>query len=217
MIYIPKNIYSKAYIIVFMPNSNKIDTNLLITIGAVALGGFVIYKVFNDSGVKSVTQGAGQIVSGIGTGIQGIGEGVADASQGLGNGLGEIGNGIGAPFNLIDTVFDAVSNLIKDNQTKKLPAIPYITNTTQQIISKGDTIYGQTGQQIVSSIEKQARTIRNTSKFPSVTATPTYDSKSGTGVNSAGFGYSSMNNLGSQGTGTGVTIVNAKNYGSGGY
>jgi len=192
---------------------SSIDPNLLITVGAVALGGFVIYKFFSDSGIKATTQGVGDIVGGIGQASQGLGQGITDASLGLGAGIADastgLGAGIGSVGDFVASIFDTSASGYKALgtalTTKKLPAQPYTGGiSTQQVINQGG-VYGLSGKDIVVNTIAQSQNIRNTTSAKSVKAPALYDAKSGIGVNSAGYGYSSATNLGSKGTGTGIT------------
>ena len=140
--------------------------------------------------------------------LKGVGKGASDLSQGTASSANEITAGIASPFAFVDTLFDRLSSMVKDG--KMIEYAPMKSSTTQEIINKGDTIFGMTGEKIVQNVEASARKSRNEGQKLVVT-TPVYDSASGTGVNSAGYGYSSAFDLGAKGTGTGVnTFVNTK-------
>jgi len=140
--------------------------------------------------------------------LKGVGKGASDLSQGTASSANEITAGLSSPFAFVDTLFDRLSGMVKEGRTVEYS--PMKSSTTQEIINKGDTLFGLTGKQIVENIESGARKSRNEGQ-KLIIVTPTYDKASGTGVNSAGYGYSSMTDLGAKGTGTGVnTFVNTK-------
>lgn len=161
----------------------------------VVIGGIAIYALNKFS--KPIEETLG----GVAEASQGLGSGISTGAGGLGTGIKEIGEGIGSPFAFVDTIFDTLSNKIKNNQNTTLEYPK--GQTTQELINAGQTIFGLTGEQIVQNKVSQAS--KNKSSGKSSATTPLYDKKSGTGVNAAGFGYSSAFDLGSKGTGTGVS------------
>lgn len=137
--------------------------------------------------------------------IKGVESGTTPALKGTGNAIGEIAEGIASPFGALDATFDRARDIISGKEKTNYQAIK--GQTTQQILDKGDTIFGLTGEKIVQNIESSARQSMNTTG-KAVVVTPIYDKASGTGVSASGFGYSSAFNLGNKGTGT--TFTNTK-------
>jgi len=126
-----------------------------------------------------------------------VGSGIGTAFQGAGSGISEISAGISAPFGFVDSLFGRLTEIVN---TRQQPVVTTTTTgqSTQNLISSGQTIFGLSGAQIIQNMATGNPT------------TPLYDPVSGTGVNSAGFGYSSATDLGPNGTGTGIsqTITN---------
>lgn len=140
--------------------------------------------------------------------ISDVGSGVGTAAQGTGSAISEVAQGVSAPFGFVDTIFDTLSKKVKTGSTRTISTAK--GQTTQEILNTGSTIYGMTGAQIVANVEATARAKRNSGQSD-VVVSAVYDKSSGTGVNTAGYGYSSMSDLGSKGTGTGIkTYVSEK-------
>ncbi len=142
----------------------------LLLLGGLAIGGYFLYKTI----VKPTAT-------------------IGNAGADLLDTAGDTGESF---LNIFKSVFDKIGDGITKTNNNYYPTST--GSTTQEILNQGQTIFGLSGNQIVSNIEKSSRSSRNSGK--SVVITPVYDKTSGIGVDSSGFGYSSAFDLGSRTT-----------------
>lgn len=172
----------------------SINVNDWILVGALAVGGYFLYK----SLVKPTAEVTGAVGDIAGSSAETFDRG-AEA--------------VGSFFDVWDTAFDKLKGAV-EGIGGGAKGVDYTGGSsgmsTQQIIDAGG-VYGLSGQDIVTNIEATARHSRTTSPTKAVAVIPVYDKVSGTGVNAAGYGYSSAFDLGARGTGTGISATTTKN------
>jgi hypothetical protein len=76
----------------------KSDFETILAIGAIAAGGYLVYKL-----AKPLTETAYQVGGGIGTAFTGAGTGIGTASIGAGTAVQEVLTGTSSPFEYIDS------------------------------------------------------------------------------------------------------------------